>query len=332
VSFQWPLALLSLLALPLAALLYLTLQRRPSRHALFYTNLEVLRAAAILERDRRRYLPPALFLLALAASLAALARPHVAVTATRPEADVVLAIDTSGSMFASDVQPTRLGAAQEAVSRFLDRLPARYRVGVVAFSSDVQVVAPLTRDREAAREAVRFLYPGRGTAIGDALARAVELAREGEAGGREAGGSREREEERKRPLAAILLLSDGFQTRGLLQPLEGAERAKQAGIPVYTVALGTPEGTVTFFDQDGVTRTIPVPPDPDTLRAIAEETGGRFFAAASGARLNAVYEGLGSRLGRYRARREATSLFLAAGAALLVLSGLFSARWQQRLP
>lgn len=326
-SFQWPLALLALLALPLLGLAYLAVERRRSRYAVRYTNLEVLRAVAEQEPAYRRYLPPTLFLLALAACLVALARPHLATTATRPEANVILAIDTSGSMFAADVQPTRLGAAQEAVERFLDRLPDRYRVGVVAFSSDAQVVAPLTRDREAVREAVRFLYPGRGTAIGDALGRAVELAREaGAAAGGDGGDGA------GRPLTAILLLSDGFQTRGVLQPLEGAERAKQAGIPVYTVALGTPEGTVTFFDQDGVSRTIPVPPDPDTLRAIARLTGGRFYAAASGARLNAVYEGLGSRLGRYPSRREATSILLGAGALLLVLSGLASFRWLPRLP
>lgn len=325
-SFQWPLLLLTLLALPILAACYLALERRRSRHALRYTNLEILREAAREESRLRRYLPPALFLLALAACLAALARPHIAATATRAEATVILAIDTSGSMFANDVEPTRLGAAQEAVRRFLDRLPDRYKVGVVAFSSDVQVVAPVTRNREAVLEAVQYLYPGRGTAIGDGLARAVALAR---SSGGTPGASPDGP---GRPLTAILLLSDGFQTRGILEPLEGAERAKAARIPVYTVALGTPGGTVTFFDQDGSARTIPVPPDPDTLRAIAQVTGGRFFAAPSGARLSAVYESLGSRLGRYPARREATSLFLGAGAALLVLSGLLSARWLPRLP
>jgi len=332
-TFQWPLLLLTLLAVPLAALAYLAVERRRARHALRYTNLEVLRAAAEQERGRRRYVPPALFLLALAASLIALARPHVAATAARSEANVILAIDTSGSMFASDVEPTRLGAAQEAVSRFLDRLPDRYRVGAVAFSSDVQVIAPLTRNRQAVREAVRYLYAGRGTAIGDAIDRAVALAREAEQAPRTADAppADAAPAEAGRPLTAILLLSDGFQTRGLLQPLEGASRAKAARIPVYTVALGTPNGTVTFA-RDGFARTIPVPPDPDTLKAIAEETGGEFFAAASGARLNAVYESLGSRLGRYPTRREATSLFLGAGAALLLLSGLLSARWLPRLP
>ncbi len=326
-SFQWPLLLLTLAVVPVLAAGYAAVERRKTRYALRYTNMEVLRAAAQEERRYGRYLPPALFLLALAACLAALARPHVATTATRAEATVVLAIDTSGSMFASDVEPTRLGAAQEAVRRFLERLPDRYQVGVVAFSSDVQVVAPVTRDRQAVREAVQYLYPGRGTAIGDGLARAVELARSAEG-----TPFRPSRDDPGRPLTAILLLSDGFQTRGILEPLEGAARAKAAGIPVYTVALGTPRGTVTFFDQEGTPRTIPVPPDPDTLRAIARVTGGRFFAAASGARLTAVYESLGSRLGRYPTRREATSLFLGAGAALLVLSGLLSARLSPRLP
>jgi Ca-activated chloride channel family protein len=224
------------------------------------------------------------------------------------------------------------------VRRFLDKLPDRYRVGVVTFSSEAQVVAPLTLDRGVVLEAVDFLYPGRGTAIGDALARSVELGRGASA--TETGEldpsttpppTATPDDDPGQPVTAILLLSDGAQTAGILQPFEGAAAAKTAKIPVYTVALGTPEGTVTF-DRYGVRRTIPVPPDPVTLEQIADETGGEFYAAVSGARLNNVYERLGSQLGRYDKQREATDVLAAASAALLLGAGLLAGLWFPRLP
>jgi Ca-activated chloride channel family protein len=334
-SFQWPLLLPLLAIVPLAAAGYVALARRRSRYAVRFTNLEVLAGVVEGRRAWRRWVPPALFFLALAAALFALARPQVTVAAQREGADVILTIDSSGSMFAEDVPPTRLGAAQEAVRRFLAKLPERYRVGVVTFSSEAQVVAPLTLDREAVRDAVGFLYPGRGTAIGDALARSVELARS--SGAAEAGDAYTQPQtepstgEPDKPVTAILLLSDGSQTAGILQPFEGAERAKAAGIPVYTVALGTPDGTVTF-DRYGLSRTIPVPPDPITLEQIAKDTDGEFFAAATGARLNEVYERLGSRIGRYRKEREVTDAVAAAGAVLLLGAGLLAGLWFPRFP
>ena len=331
-SFEWP-VLLSLLALvPLTAAGYVVLERRRTAYAVRHTNLELL--AGVVERERawRRWLPPALFFLALSATLLALARPQVTVAAQRQGGNVILTIDSSGSMFARDVPPTRLGAAQEAVRRFLDKLPDGYRVGVVTFSSEPQVVAPLTLDRAVVRDAVDFLYPGRGTAIGDALARSVELA--GSAAELGSDGDAPPvtpSDEPEKPVTVILLLSDGSQTEGLLQPFEGAQRAKRAGIPVYTVALGTPQGTVTF-ERFGLSRTIPVPPDPVTLEQIAQDTDGEFYAAATGARLNEVYERLGSRIGRYDTEREVTDALLAAGAALLLGAGVLAGLWFPRLP
>ncbi len=333
---EWPLLLLTLLLVPLALAGYLALERRRSRYALRFTNLDVLSQVVGRSRPWRRYVPPALFLLALAALLAALARPQVSVLSAKEDASIVLAVDTSGSMLADDVKPTRLAAAQAAVRRFLDRLPAKFRVGMVTFSSEAQVAAPLTRDRQLVRDALGFLYPGAGTAIGDALARSVEVARgavspQGVDGTDAPPATSRGEGDGEKPLTAILLLSDGFQTRGTLQPLEGAQRAKSFRIPVYTVALGTPRGTVTF-SRGAFSRTIPVPPDPETLEQIADLTGGEFFAVSSGAKLNAVYEHLGSRLGRAREWREATFAFLGGGALLLLASGILSARWLSRLP
>ncbi len=334
-SFQWPLLLPLLAIVPLSVAGYVVLERRRAKYAVRFTNLDVLAAVIDERRAWRRWLPPVLFFMALAAALLALTRPEVTVAAHREKASVILTIDSSGSMFAKDVPPTRLAAAQEAVRRFLDKLPARYRVGVVTFSTEAQVVAPLTRDRQVVRDAVDYLYPGRGTAIGDALARSVELAKG--AVGRALGETdvtptdETAEDDSERPATVILLLSDGAQTAGILEPLEGAQRASTAKIPIYTVALGTPEGTVTF-DRYGVSRTILVPPDPVTLEQIAEDTDGEFYAAASGARLNEVYERLGSQIGRYNTKREVTDVLAAAGAALLLGAGLLAGLWFPRFP
>ncbi len=200
-SFQWPLMLPLLAIVPLAVAAYVVLERRRAKYAVRYTNLDVLASVVDERRAWRRWLPPALFFLALAAALLALARPEVTVAAHREDANVILTIDSSGSMFAKDVPPTRMGAAQEAVRRFLDKLPDRYRVGVVTFSSEAQVIAPLTRDRQVVRDAVDYLYPGRGTAIGDALARSVDLARgaTGTETGADGAGQAGTAERRSRP-------------------------------------------------------------------------------------------------------------------------------------
>ena len=208
--------------------------------------------AAVSAAGGRRWrwiLPPLLALLALTCALAALARPEVRMSVASEQASIALTIDVSGSMSADDVKPTRLGAAQEAVRRFLAGLPDKYRVGLVTFSSEPYVAAPLTHDRKLVLEGLLLgdTSFGQGTAIGDALARSVEMlvpvTGEGEAvpGG---GTAPPPPPDPDRPLSAILLLSDGAQTRGALAPLQGAARAKSYGIPVYTVALGTPEGVL----------------------------------------------------------------------------------------
>jgi Ca-activated chloride channel family protein len=342
VSFERPLLLLALLAVPVAVGLYLLAERRRARYAVTFTNLEVLAAVAD-GRNWRRLVPTALALLAFAVLAAALARPHVDTLVPRERATVILVVDVSRSMHAEDVAPTRLAAAQEAVRTFLDRVPPRLRVGLIAFAGDPQVAAPPTTDRELLHASLDSidLFPGySGTAIGDALALAVELAEQATGGGgtggdgdgqtialRTAAPAPSAEES----VASILFLSDGSQTRGFLEPLQGAELARTAGIPVFTISLGTQEGTVTG-NFGGFQQTIPVPPDPVTLRAIAEETGGKFFAARDAGALEAAYAELGSSLGREPGRREATAWFLAGAAGLLTAALLLGALWSPRLP
>ena len=326
-TFTWPLALLALLLVPALLVAYAFARRRPSRYALTFTNLDIL--ATVVDRSGawRRWVPPALFLLALAASAVALARPKVDTKVTREQATIVLAIDQSGSMLADDIKPNRLEAAQTAVNKFLDKLPPQFRVGMVAFSGDVQVVAPVSRNRDLVRNAVGYLTPQRGTAIGDAVARAAKLGRDA------VGQPPERRLAAFRPAAtdeketepvAVLFLSDGFQTAGNLTPQAGAAIAKKLGVPVYTIALGTDEGILNF----GV-RQIPVPPDRDALRYIATQTGGKYFDAVTSKALQAAYDDIGTLLGKEPGKSEVTWAFvlvagilalLAAGASLFAFS------------
>jgi Ca-activated chloride channel family protein len=345
-TFGHPLLLLTLLAVPAAALLYLWLQRRPARYAMTFTNLDVL-AGVAGGRSLRRWVPPALFLVALASLCVGLARPHRATLVASEHSTVILVVDVSGSMRATDVKPTRLGAAQAAARAFLDKVPRSVRVGLIAFAGEPQVAAPPTTDRSLVRtslDSLEFFGGFGGTAIGDALAAAVELAGPTNRGGAQTIAYHTAAPS-KSPVS-ILFLSDGHQTRGLLQPLEGAQRARAAGIPVYTVALGTPGG---MLDRGsfggggggfggggggsfGFQGRIPVPPDPQTLAAIARLTGGQFFEARSARTLSAAYSHLGSRLGRAPGHTEITYQFLVLGAALLLAAGLLSARFSPRLP
>jgi Ca-activated chloride channel family protein len=312
VSFEAPALLAALVLVPLVGIGYWLLQRRPSRYAVRYSNLEVLAAVARRRRTWKRHVPAALLLLSLGALGIAFARPTVTVDAPDERASVVLVVDVSGSMRAQDVQPTRLAAAKQAMVSFLKNAPDSLRVGIVAFSNEPQVVVSPTLDRQQLTDGIDLLEPAFGTALGDALARSVELARTTTATAGQASTAPVKDAEGK-ALASILLLSDGFQTRGLLSPGQGAARARAAGIPVFTIALGTEGGTIVDREQ-----VIPVPPDRETLAAIAEYTGGQSFDAETAGALKDVYQGLGSRVGRREKPREVTSAFVAAGALLLV--------------
>jgi Ca-activated chloride channel homolog len=338
-SFDRPLLLLTLLAVPIAVAVYMLAERRRMRYAITYTNLDVL-ASVVGGRSLRRYVPPVLFLLALAALCIGLARPQRSTLVTSDRATVILVIDVSGSMHARDVKPTRLGAAQAAVRTFLDRVPKRVRVALIAFSSEPEVAAPPSTNREVVRQSLDelgFLQGYGGTAIGDALAAAVQLGKQAV---QNQTGPQTIAYTATKPNSpvSILFLSDGKQTRGTLQPLQGAQLAKTAGIPVYTIALGTPNGVLYPFAGGfggggaGTPRRIPVPPDPATLNAIAQLTGGKFFNARSANALHSAYEELGSKLGRVPGRKEVTNELLALAALVLVGAGVLSARWSPRLP
>jgi len=332
-TFTTPVLLVGLLLVPLLMLALLLARRRRARYAVRYPALDVLAGVVARTNRWRRHLPAALFLLALTLLLAGVARPMARVPVPRDQATVLLVIDVSGSMNADDVDPTRLDAARAAAGRFLDRLPGRFQVGLVTFSSDAQTLVQPTTDREAVRLALETLRANGGTAMGDGIARAldsIEALRQA-AGGTQPGTAPPPETTRGGPPAVTLLLSDGANSAGG-DPLVQAERARDLGVPVYTIALGTRDGVLRTPDPFGGVNTRPVPPDEETLARIAETSGGRSFLAPTSRNLSAVYGSLGSRIGYRIEEHEVTVAFAAAALVLLGLAGLLWTRSTARLP
>ncbi len=304
-SFQTPWLLAGLVLIPLLAVAYLFAERRRRRAAAAFTSPRVAVSAVPRQPGWRRHLPLGLAGLATAALIAALARPQVSVAVPAEQATIVLAMDHSGSMMATDVAPSRLVAAKDAGEAFLDKVPKKVRVGGVVFNNRAQAVASPTTDRDELRSALEAaMTPSGGTATGDALSTSLAMIRSQKAPG------------------AIVLLSDGKATHGT-DPLPIADEAKRLRVPIYTVALGTASGTLPNGDA--------VPPDVATLREIAERSGGEAFTADQADALSAVYEKLGSEVATKHEQREVTSAFAGGAALLLLLGGGLSLRWFRRL-
>jgi Ca-activated chloride channel family protein len=310
-SFQAPLFLLGLVVIPLALLALLAARRRPARYVIRFPAAATLAAVVGRTGRVRRGIPPALLCLSLAGLVTALARPEATIAVPIEKASVMLVTDTSGSMNATDVTPTRLAAAQSAAVRFLDRVPKSLQTGLVAYADGPHTVLRPTQDREAIKTTVQALQASGGTATGDALASALNAL--GKRGA-------------KSPPAAIVLLSDGASKTGR-DPAEVAREAKAAGVPIYTVALGTADGIIQTQGQ-----VLAVPPDPQALAEIASLSGGRAFAAEDANALDQVYETLGSRIGTKKEKREVSAGFAAVGLLLLGGAAFTSLRWRGRLP
>jgi Ca-activated chloride channel homolog len=324
-SFAAPNALFALALIPLVILALVLAQRRRVRYAVRYPALDVL-ARVVGEVPRwRRYLPAAFFLLALAALLLGTAKPTARVPVPRDEATVMLVLDVSGSMDADDVEPTRLDAARAAASRFVERLPARFQVGLVAFSDGADTLVQPTTDRITVEQALTTLRADGATAIGDGLGAALDAIQALERPPGQPPVPADPAAPRRVP-AVTLLLSDGANTSGS-DPLQQAERARQLDVPVFTISLGTPGGVLR---GPGGNRSVA--PDAETLDRIAAVTNARSFQAATSENLSAVYEGLGSRIGFRTEEREVTVAFGAAGLLLLALAGILRSRWIARLP
>jgi Ca-activated chloride channel family protein len=355
-TFLAPLLLLGLLLVPVLLGLYVWAQRRRSRYAVRFTNLDLLANLAPRRPAWRRHVPPAFYLAAVAALVLGLARPTMVVAVPREDASVLLAMDVSGSMKATDVTPTRLDAAREAARAFIDQLPAGIRVGIVAFASrPVTLVAP-TDDRAQLDDALDGLRALDGTAMGDALMQVLDLAEQIQAGdggtgaaatpspspsaaasaapsaGRSTAPGGAVDTPTGEPVVAAILLSDGANSVGDAEPLSAAERAAGLGVPIYTIALGTASGQVQVEDEAGQPVIVDVPPDRATLAQIAEITGATAFDAPTANDLSAVYDNLQSRVGFTNEEQEITSWFAASALVLVVVAAGLSAVWFGRLP
>lgn len=320
VSFAAPLVLAFLVAIPVLIVLYGAHQRDRRRAAAAFAA-PAMTPSVVPNRPRwRLHVPMLAFLLALAILILAAARPQKTVAVPVERASIMLITDVSGSMQATDVRPTRLVAARTAAKRFVAQVPKTVNVGVMALSSKPRVLASPTRDRVAIDQALDQLTARGGTGTGEAITAATNILK------RAPGVNG------KRPPSAIVLLSDGAAT-GKIDPVAAAQAARKLRIPIYTVALGTAQGTITVPRPGGQggTETRSVPPDPRSLAEVAKASGGKTFTAADTNKLSDVYKSLGSLLGTKNEKRQITAGFAGGALVLLLLGAAMSLRWFGRL-
>jgi Ca-activated chloride channel family protein len=318
-SFAAPGFLLLLLLVPVAVVVYVLAERRRARGRAAFASPALIPSVAPRRAGWRRHVPILLYAVALATLIVALARPQTTVAVPVQRASVVLVFDHSGSMRARDVPPTRLDAVRQAAGRFLRTLPAQVRVGAVGFSNQARAIQGPTRDRDAVRRALAGIQARGRTAMGEGLDLALRMTKVPATPGK------------RPPPAAIVLLSDGYSDVGR-DPVVVAQQARRADVPVYTVSLGTPDGTIEVPQRGGGSTIVSVPPDHAAMRAIAAAGGGQAFAVEDTERLNAVYRHLGAQVTHVRRSRQQTAAFAGGALAVLVAAGLLSLRWFGRLP
>jgi Ca-activated chloride channel family protein len=315
-AFLDPERLLILLVIPLLVAAYIFATRRKNRRGMRFTNTSMLDVVVPKQSQWRRHLAVALSLLSLITLTAAFARPKTQVDVPRERATVVLVIDASLSMQATDVRPNRLAAAKAAATEFVKQLPEKYNVSVVSMAGSASILVPPTIAHNTVENAINSIRLQDSTAIGEGIA----------------AGLRALQQAPKDPAhpdsvapGAIVLLSDGSNTVGRA-PQQAAAEAKAAQVPVYTIAYGTENG---YVDLDG--KREPVPVDHQEMQQVARVSGGEYFAAATADQLKRVYQNIGSAVGYEKADREVTSRFAGYGLALAVLAALgaisLGARW-----
>lgn len=314
-TFLSPLWLLILLPVAALAVAYLVLQRRRQRYAVRFASLPMLDKVVPRRPGWRRHLPATLVVVALTCLGLAAARPELSLRVPYDRTTVMVAIDTSGSMAAPDVPPTRLEAAKSAAVAFVDQLPDTVNVGVVSFAGGSTVVAAPTTDHAQAQQQIADLQlSGGGTAIGESVFSSVDQI---EAMVAESDGE---------PVPSrVVVLSDGSNTAGR-SPDAAATAATEAGIPVSTIAYGTEDGIMP--NSRGGTR---VPVNGETLAQLAEATGGTAYAAETGEELRDVYADIGSSIGWRTEQRDVTPYLAALALLISVSAGALSLRWFSRL-
>jgi Ca-activated chloride channel homolog len=340
-TFLWPEMLWFMLALPLLLGAYLWVLQRKKKQAVRYASLTMVREAMGAGQRIRRHVPPALFFLALGAMLLALARPQATVTLPTQHETVILAMDISGSMRATDVEPNRLVAAQNAAKQFVAEQPENVRVGVVAFAGTATVAQAPTRNREDIIAAIDRFQLQRATAIGSAII--VSLATIFPDAGIDIGaltygmdGQKKNEKPgapAHKPVppgsyasAVIILLTDGQRTTGP-DSVQAAKMAAERGVRIYTVGVGTPDGKIIGFEGWSMRVRL----DEETLKAVADITRGEYFYAGNALDLKKVYQSLNARLVMERKKTEVTALFSGLAALLAVVSAALSLAWFHRI-
>jgi Ca-activated chloride channel family protein len=315
--FQSPWWLLALLAVVALAGLYVVLQLRRKAYAARFTNVALLGTLVPKRPGWRRHLAFGLLALGLATLVVSLAKPSTEVRVPRERATVVMAVDVSLSMQATDIEPDRFRAMQSAAKEFVDVLPDRINLGLVSFAGTATTLVPPTTDRAQVANAIDNLDLAESTAIGEAVFTSL-TAIENFQSTVEAGDP-------EPPPARIVLLSDGYNTVGR-DDTQAIDAAREAGVPVSTIAFGTDYGTL---DLDG--ETVPVPVDRATLEDIADQTGGSYSEAASAAELEQVYADLGSQIGYTTEPQDISPRFVRGGVVLVLLGAVLSLFWTNRL-
>jgi len=344
-NFLWPQFLWLLAAVPLLVLLYLWLMRRKKKLALRYASLSIVREAMGAGQTVRRHIPPLLFLLAMVAMLIAAARPMAVVVLPSNQQTIILAMDVSGSMRATDVLPNRLVAAQEAAKAFIKDLPRTVKVGIVAFAGSAQVAQLPTTNRDDLVTAIDAFQLQRATATGNAIV--VSLATLFPQAGIDISNFGPQSRQRGVPIeqagkaapkeftpvapgsytsAAIIMLTDGQRTTGV-DPLDAAKVAADRGVRVYTVGIGTVDGETIGFEGWSMRVRL----DEETLKAVANKTSGEYFYAGTAADLKKVYDTLSSRLTVEKKETEVSALFALGAALLAFLSAGLSLFWFNRI-
>jgi Ca-activated chloride channel family protein len=332
VSFEWPLALVLLVIVPVLAGLYVWMQRRRQRYALRYASVALVREAVGRGPGIRRHIPAALYLIALTVMIFALARPQATIPVPQNTGTVILSIDVSGSMLAEDVSPNRMEATKKAVRDFVNKQPNGIKVGVVSFSDFGALVAPPTRDRKPVLDAIARLRPQRGTNIGAGLQVALDAIFEGVDGAPQRSGTQIGPTPTpvpgvKAPPSTIVLLSDGQSNTGP-NPTQVAEEAVRAGVKVYTIGIGTAQGTILQIQGRNVFTRL----DEETLRAVADKTEGRYFSAQDEGQLREIYDELARERQFEDEKTEITFLFTAGALMISMLAGGLGLLWFNRLP
>jgi len=325
---------------PALVALYFALLKRKKKLAVRYASLGLVSRAMGPGQRLRRHIPPLVFLLAIVTLIVAVARPSATLTLPAQYETIVLALDISGSMRASDVKPNRIGAAQEAARKFIADQPSSARIGLVSFAATASVVQPPTRDRESILAAIDRLQLQRGTAVGSGILvslktifpdvefdlRATNPRGETKAVPLDSAKSATKAEPGSYGSAAIILLTDGQTTTGP-NPIEAAKMAAERGVRVFTVGIGTTKGEI--LGSEGWSMRVKL--DEDALKNIAQTTHAEYFFADNSGDLKKIYESLNTRLSLETRQTEITALLAAAAAALSLISAFLSVLWFNRI-